>query len=116
MKDIVQDPKLIARCGLYCGACPSYRKGRCPGCRENAKASWCKVRTCCAEHRYESCADCQEHPDPKTCPKFHNFIARTIGWVLNSDRRACIYKIREVGREGFAAFMTERKLQSLPRR
>ena len=54
------EPKaeLVARCGLYCGACGSYLKGRCPGCRENVKATWCKVRACCGEHSYASCADC----------------------------------------------------------
>lgn len=40
----------VAYCGLYCGACKSHRKGKCPGCRENSKATWCEIRKCCQEH------------------------------------------------------------------
>ena len=57
MKDIAADPKLIAYCGLYCGACGRYRKDSCPGCQQNQKASWCKVRTCCMDGNLQSCAD-----------------------------------------------------------
>ena len=112
------DPKveLVAYCGLYCGACGSYLKGRCPGCRENAKATWCKVRTCCQEHAYASCADCVDHPDPAGCGRFNNVISRVIGFVLNSNRRACVLKIRELGPQGYAAFMAAQRRQSLPRR
>jgi hypothetical protein len=107
---------LVACCGLYCGACGSYRRGRCPGCRGNVKATWCKVRTCCLERSYASCADCVEHQDPARCGRFDNWIARAIGFVLNSDRRACVLKIRELGPAGFADFMAQRGRQSLPRR
>lgn len=116
MPEIRADRQLVARCGLYCGACGSYLKGRCPGCAGNEKASWCKVRSCCAEHQYGSCADCGEHEDPLQCGRFDNFFARVIGVVLNSDRAACIAKIRELGPDGYAAFMAERRRQTLPRR
>jgi len=115
-RELTRDPALVASCGLYCGACRSYLKGRCPGCLGNVKAGWCKVRTCCAERRLKSCADCEEHPDPDTCRKFNNLIARVIGIVLNSDRRACVLKIRELGLEGFAGIMAERGRQTVPRR
>ncbi len=110
------DPTLIARCGLYCGACRAYRKGRCPGCRENVKAGWCKVRTCCGEHGYASCADCTEFPDPKACPTFDNAIARLFGLIFNADRRACVLELKTRGPEGFTAFMSDLGRQSLPRR
>ncbi len=115
---VALEPKaeLVARCGLYCGACGRYLKGRCPGCRENAKAGWCKVRSCCAEHSYASCADCTEHLDPAGCARFDNFIARLFGLVFNSNRRACVLKIRELGPQGYAAFMAAERRQSLPRR
>lgn len=116
MRAITADEDLVARCGLYCGACRSYLKGRCPGCHENAKASWCKVRSCCLEHSYPTCAECLDFSDPNDCPKFNNLIAKVIGVVLNSDRKACVLAIRERGEEGFAAFMAERKRQTLPRR
>jgi hypothetical protein len=116
MKEIAVDEKLVAYCGLYCGACGAYLKGRCPGCHENTKAGWCKVRTCCGEHAYSTCADCKELTDPNDCAKFYNFFSRVIGFVLNSNRQACVLKIRELGIEGYAAHMAERKRQTLPRR
>ncbi len=99
------DPELVAYCGLYCGACSSLMKGRCPGCHGNEKATWCTIRSCCVEHGYASCADCKEHEDPHRCQKFHNLVSRVIGFVLRSDRRACIYQIRDLGLEGHAKAM-----------
>ena len=115
MKDIVADAGLVACCGLYCGACGSYRRGRCPGCRGNAKATWCKVRSCCLEGGRSTCAACAESTDPKACRKFHNVIARVIGFLLGSDRAACIRQIRELGVEGHAQAMAARGRHSLPR-
>ena len=116
MKEIVADQNLIAYCGLYCGACGSYLRGRCPGCHENAKAKWCKVRTCCLDHQYHSCADCREFSDPNRCGHFHNFFFKLMALVFNSNRRACVFKVRELGLDGYAAFMTGRKIRTLPRR
>jgi hypothetical protein len=115
MLPIVADPALVAACGLYCGACRKHRSGRCPGCLANEKAGWCKVRSCCLEHGYASCADCVPFDDPRDCPRFDNPIARVIGFLLRSDRAACVDRIREVGRDVFAAEMAARGAQSLRR-
>jgi hypothetical protein len=116
MKDIRIDPNLIARCGLYCGACGKFQKGSCPGCHENSKASWCKPRSCCNESGFASCADCKTVQDPRACPKFDSVIANLFGLVFNSDRAACIAKLRDLGPDAYAAFMASHRLQSLPRR
>lgn len=110
------ESKLVARCGLYCGACRSYQKGRCPGCRENEKATWCKIRSCCAERKIETCAGCSEFDDPNQCGKFNNLIARAIGLVFNSNRQACVLKIREIGLDDYAVLMAAKGRPSLPRR
>ena len=115
MKDVITDPDLVARCGLYCGACKSYLAARCPGCRDNVKATWCKIKSCCAERGIATCASCETHLDPAECRTFNNLIGRVIGVVLNSDRRACVLAIRKVGREEFAGFMAGKKRQTLPR-
>jgi hypothetical protein len=115
MKEIQSNPDLVAYCGLYCGACRSYLKGRCPGCHENEKAKWCKIRTCCMENEFVTCADCTEFADPDDCRKFNNLLAKLFGLVFRSDRRACVYEIREVGIDGYAQFMTDHKLQSIKR-
>jgi hypothetical protein len=101
------DPTLVAYCGLYCGACPRYLKGRCPGCHDNHKATWCKIRSCNVQHGYRSCADCAECADPHNCGKFHNLLSRLMGVVFQSDRRACVFQIRELGLEGHARAMAE---------
>lgn len=112
-KDIVSDKKLVAYCGLYCGACGSYLKGQCPGCHDNAKAAWCKIRGCCREQGYSSCADCGDFADPMQCKKYNNFIAKIIGFVLHSDRAACIAQIRHRGLKGHADIMARRKLHTI---
>lgn len=94
----------IAACGLFCGTCRKRVKGTCPGCHPNDKASWCKVRTCCIEHGWQSCAQCTLMP-LDSCRKFHSFIAAVFQVVFRSDRRGCIERIREIGPEAFAAEM-----------
>lgn len=113
MKSITADSALVAYCGLYCGACKAYRKGRCPGCHDNHKATWCTVRTCCREHMYASCADCTEFPDPLPCRKYNNFISQLIGLLLRSDRAACIRQIKERGLRGHAEAMAARGTQTI---
>jgi hypothetical protein len=115
MKEIVSDPNLVAHCGLYCGACRAYRRGRCPGCHDNHKAIWCKVRSCCMDQRFASCADCQEFPDPNQCGKFNNFIAKLFAFFFRSDRAACIRQIRAVGIQGHADNMAREQRQTIKR-
>lgn len=115
MKEIVTDTRLVAYCGLYCGACGSYRKDRCPGCHENEKATWCRVRTCCREAKLSSCAECTAFPDPKDCRKFHNLFSRTIGFLLRSDRPACIAQIKSKGLRGHAEDMALHERQTIRR-
>lgn len=105
MKEIIANPNMVAYCGLYCGACKSFLKDRCPGCHENFKATWCKVRSCCIESKYLSCADCKTFNDPKDCKKFNNPVSKVIGFFLRSNRSACIEQIKALGIEGHAKDM-----------
>ena len=59
----------ISYCGLYCGACPSYQKATCLGCRsedkkQSRKSKWgCKIRNCCFKERnVEYCGQCNDFP------------------------------------------------------
>ena len=113
VKEIVADTGLVAFCGLYCGACRNYLNDKCPGCHDNAKATWCKVRTCCGETNYSSCAECKTFADPKDCKKFNNVISRAIGFILRSNRRACIMQIRQKGLQGHAEDMTLNKRRTI---
>ena len=115
-KTIIADEKNIAFCGLYCGACGAFTKGKCSGCAGNEKATWCQIRTCCMEKGYRSCADCTDITDLRDCKKYHNPIARVIGFVSRTDRNACIGYIRTNGYSDFARYMAEKGKSSMPRK
>ena len=116
-KEIIREEvKLIAKCGLYCGSCPRFLKGKCLGCLDYHKASWCKLRTCCLEKNIASCADCKDYKNVMECGKYDNFIARIFGFVFNSNRSACIARIKEIGYEGFAHEMAENRVVTFKKR
>ena len=108
--------ELVAACGIYCGQCHRYRKGKCPGCAENAKATWCKVRTCTTERGYQTCAECREFDDVQDCRKFNNIFAKFFALVFRSDRRASLQLISAMGAKEYAREMTERGLPVVKRR
>ena len=115
MNQATADTRLIAFCGLYCGACRKYLKEKCPGCGKNDKATWCKIRTCCMEKSYSSCADCREVEDVAACGKFNNLMSKIVGFVLRSDRKACIDRIRENGRERYSEEMARKNRMTIRR-
>lgn len=94
----------VAACGLYCGACNKYRNAKCPGCRDNEKAQWCKIRSCCIENGYRSCADCTIMP-LEECKKFNNLVGKVFALIFRSDRDACVRRIREIGYDEYARQM-----------
>jgi len=63
-------PDETAPCGIYCGACPSFRiRKTCQGCgSDNRKqgriSKWsCKIRECCFEDKnLDFCIECDEFP------------------------------------------------------
>jgi len=115
MKKITVDPNLVAYCGIYCGACKRYLKGGCPGCHETEKMSWCKIRACCIENNYSSCAVCKEFENPNNCKKYNNFFSKIFAIVFNSDRSKCITQIKEIGMEEHAKAMVELGRPSMKR-
>ena len=115
MKEIKSDSQLVAYCGLYCGACKRYLQEKCQGCHESNKATWCKVRSCCIDSNYSSCAECEEFSDPNGCKMFNNFMSKVFALLFRSNRAACIKQIGDVGIQGHAERMAEHKLQSLKR-
>ena len=114
MKNIEADKKLIAACGLYCGACRKYLSEKCPGCHVNEKATWCKTRSCAIGNGYHSCAECSK--DVTECRIYANFIGKICAFLFKSDRPACIRYIREYGEQAFAEEMAKRKCQTIKRK
>jgi hypothetical protein len=113
MKSITVDSGLVAYCGLYCGACGKYLRGKCEDCHNNSKATWCKIRSCNIERHYSSCAECVEYPNVIECKKFNNIFSKVIGFVLRSDRPACIAQIKNHGIQRHAEKMASLGKQSI---
>ena len=109
------DPSLVAYCGLYCGACYKLKKGKCPGCAKNVKATWCKIRSCNIEHNYKSCADCVTNSH-RSCKHMNNMISKLFSLVFKSDRNACIDRIKEISIDKYALEMHEKGMQSTRKR
>ena len=115
MKQIIADESLVAKCGLYCGACGRYLNDKCPGCAQNEKAAkWCGVRTCNIEKGIATCAECKENA-VDTCREYNSVMAKIFGFIFRSNRRACIERIRVVGPAAFAKEMSEKRAATLPR-
>ncbi|MBN1202055.1 MAG: DUF3795 domain-containing protein [Anaerolineae bacterium] len=112
---VESDPKLVAFCGLYCGSCGRYKRGKCPGCAGNEKASWCQIRVCCLENGYSTCAACAQFDSVRDCRKFDNFMARLFSFVFRSDRPASVARIKAIGVEAYADEMTTSGKMSIRR-
>ncbi len=108
MNQVNFDKNLIAYCGLYCGSCKKYLLEKCPGCRENESATWCKIRKCGIENKYFTCVDCGDFKDVKECKKYNNFIAKIFAIIFRSNRPACIDAIREMGPDAYAEEMASK--------
>jgi hypothetical protein len=115
MREVKADPALVACCGLYCGACGSYLKGKCEGCQKSEKNSWCQVKKCTNKKGISTCAQCLMHPDPTKCDTFNNFISKIFGLVLNSDRPACLKEIRTSNLQAYAEKMAGLKQRTIHR-
>ena len=134
MKEIEVNTKMIAACGLYCGACKKYRMGKCQGCNTsdtdnpglgqplNKWPQRCKIRKCCMEKGFHTCAECERlrvgerssgMMDVKECRLYNNFVSKVFAFVFRSDRPACIRYIRENGEQAFAEEMTKRGEQTI---
>ena len=114
MKEMTNNSQQIAACGLYCGACKKFLNGKCPGCKENEKASWCKIRKYCLEKGYHTCAECDK--DVKECKIHNNFVGKIFAFLFNSDRTACIHYIHEHGEEAFAEMMAKDQQMTIKRK
>ena len=108
--------ELVAACGLYCGSCHRFTKGSCPGCAENVKASWCKIRQCTKEKGYHTCAECTEFGDVQECRKFNNIFAKIFAFIFRSDRKASLSLISKIGVEAYATEMADKGMPVLKRK
>lgn len=106
------DINLISYCGLYCGACPKYVKNQCFGCKgDNSQCAIgykaCKVRPCCIENGYSSCAECEKYDSVKECQIYNPILVRFGQFITRTSRRKGIEMIKEKSVESFITYMKE---------
>lgn len=107
--ETLEKTKLVAFCGLYCGNCGKFQKGKCKGCAQYNEASWCKIRTCCIEHNYNTCADCST-TTPRSCGNYNGIFSKFFEIVFKSDRKSSIEYIKEHGCDAFVDLMVSKNL------
>ena len=112
-EQMTDNEPFIAYCGLYCKACPAFVSGKCEGCRvDSAKSAVlykkCKVKPCCVENGFFTCADCTIYASTKACKKYNPLMLNISSWIGCVNRSKCIDMIKEKGRAEFLAFMEER--------
>ena len=110
---MTNNEQMIAYCGIYCKECPTFKSGKCEGCRgDSAKCAVlykkCKVRPCCIENGFFTCADCTIYASTKECKKYNPMLLKIAAWVESSDRSKGIEMIRAKGQAEFAAFMEDK--------
>lgn len=118
MNEIIIDQKLVSQCGYYCGACKSYLKGKCRGCETNQNffATRCKVKKCCHDNSFQTCAECKDFKDVAQCKKLNSTFIKFFGVLVGYDRGKNIKSIQEIGCQAFAEQMAEKKAMWLPRK
>ena len=104
---------LVSYCGFYCGSCPKFVKGKCQGCKGGCPQcaigyKACKVRPCCIENEYNSCADCKKYDSVKDCKIYNPFLIRFGQFITQTNRRKGIEIIKEKGELEFVKYMIDK--------
>ena len=112
-EQMTDNEQLIAYCGLYCKACPAFAEDKCDGCRvDSAKSAVlykkCKVKPCCAENGFFTCADCTIYASTKECKKYNPLMLKISSWIGCVNRSKCIEMIKGKGQAEFLAFMEDK--------
>ncbi len=107
------DTNLISYCGFYCGACPTLKKGKCLGCKGDPPKcavgyKACKVRPCCIENNYSTCADCIKHNSVKDCKRYNPMLIKFGQLITRTNRRKGIEMIKIKGKFEFVKYMMDK--------
>lgn len=95
---------LLSYCGLFCGACPSYHRGTCFGCRsedhsQKRTSKWgCKIRDCCSnENEIVYCGECTDFPCAKIIKKLIQSHPKDSRFVYRHEIPENMNEIKELG-------------------
>lgn len=93
---MMNELRLVAPCGLYCGECLGFQRGTCEGCRSGRGECLkyrkrCGIFDCCIiEKKFDLCGECDQFP----CEKFKEFF-ETPAW--HKEVIGNLKRIKEVG-------------------
>ena len=112
-EQLISNENFIAHCGFYCGACPTYLSGKCEGCRGDSPKcavgmKKCKVKQCCVENGFFSCADCTKFTTTQDCEKYNPLSIKFGEWISNTSRKKAIEMIKAKGQAEFLAYMVDK--------
>ena len=103
-KLVEKEIALLTYCGLYCGACPSYYRGTCFGCRsedstQKRKSKWgCKIRQCCKNKKVvKHCGECLDFPCKEISRKLIYSHPKDPKFAYRHEIPKNITKINEIG-------------------
>ena len=94
--------ELISYCGIYCGACPGYQRGRCKGCRSTEAKPDRKtncgygMRNCCEDKDLDHCGQCADYP----CSKLNKLIKSQKGRKEYDYRHDIPFSLEMIKKEG----------------
>lgn len=54
--------QLLAKCGFYCGSCPTFLRSKCRGCMEEHSEGDCFTRDCVITRKLHVCGECEVFP------------------------------------------------------
>jgi len=107
-KKMIEDLRLAAPCGLYCGVCSTLLENSCHGCRCSAedcfaaeKHKVCSIYCCVEERGLQDCSSCDDFPCTAMIQFAFDPIMRTHQPALeNLNRRK---------RKGIKAWLEEQR-------
>lgn len=98
---------LVSYCGIYCGACPGFHRGRCKGCRATENKQTRKgscgygMRKCCEDKGLDYCGPCDQYP----CSKINKLINSQKGRKEYDYRHNIPKNFEMIRKEGLATWL-----------
>jgi hypothetical protein len=103
----------VGCCGAYCGTCRAYKDNTCLGCKigyqdgnRDISRAKCKIKICCIEKGYLSCADCSDY---NSCTIIQSFLGKN-GYKYKKYKEALDFIIAN-GYEEFIEIADTWKMQ-----
>lgn len=103
-KEVGLDVEKIARCGIDCSKCESFKNNSCMGCIEaNTEEIICDIFRCADNKGFDSCLECFDFED---CRTFRETIHKRPGRKLEKVIEGTYIIKEEIADEGFELFKT----------